>query len=111
MTGTKLIEIMRKAGKTPDDERTALVFGVVTGVSPLKIKIDNRFEVDETFLLLSRSVKEYKVKEPSPLKLEKPDLIRDYILWRDLEKGDKVILLRLNNGQLFYVLERVGDGQ
>lgn len=103
MTGTKLINIMRKAGKTPDDERTALVFGVVTGVSPLKIKIDNRFEVDETFLLLSRSVKEYKVEQPLPL--------QNNVLWRGLEKDDSVILLRLNNGQLFYVLERVGDGE
>ena len=87
MAGNKLLKIMQEAGKIPAGETTDLLFGVVTSVSPLKIKIDNRFEVDEKFLILSA-------------------LVKETTLWRGLIVGDKVRVLRVNQGQMFYVLER-----
>ena len=87
MVGNKLLKIMQEVGKMPAGETTDLLFGVVTSISPLKIKIDNRFEVDEKFLILSALVKKTH-------------------LWRGLIVGDKVRLLRVNQGQMFYVLER-----
>ena len=92
MVGNKLLKIMQEAGKMPTGETTDLLFGVVTSVSPLKIKIDNRFEVDEKFLILSALVKE--------------TVLPDIFLWRGLIVGDKVRVLRVNQGQMFYVLER-----
>lgn len=64
MAGSKLVKIMQEAGKPPTGEITDLLFGVVTSVSPLKIKIDNRFEVDEKFLILSALVKETVINIP-----------------------------------------------
>ena len=134
MAGNKLVKIMQEAGKAPSGETTDLLFGVVTSVSPLKIKIDNRFEVDEKFLILSALVKETVIKIPErdannhrheiPQHETSPagegpqthshiipayntnNALPDILLWRGLQVGDKVRILRVNKGQQFYVLER-----
>lgn len=134
MAGNKLVKIMQEAGKAPSGETTDLLFGVVTSVSPLKIKIDNRFEVDEKFLILSALVKETVIKIPEreenkhlhvipqhitsaagegPHTHTIPQMntlsaLPDILLWRGLIVGDKVRVLRVNQGQMFYVLEREG---
>jgi hypothetical protein len=95
MAGSKLINIIQNAGKMSTGETTDLLFGDVTSISPLKIKIDNRFEVDEKFLILSTLVKETTISA-----------LPDIILWRGLRVGDKVRVLRVNKGQMFYVMER-----
>lgn len=92
MAGNKLIRIMQKAGRTPNEEKTDLLFGEVVSIAPLQIKVDNRFIVGSEFLVLSALVKEKKVGE--------------MVLWEGLLVGDKVRLLRVNNGQLFYVMEK-----
>ncbi len=132
MAGNKLVKIMQEAGKAPSGETTDLLFGVVTSVSPLKIKIDNRFEVDEKFLILSALVKKTVIKIPEreenkhshviPQHTTSPagegphthtipemstySALPDILLWRGLIVGDKVRVLRVNQGQMFYVLER-----
>ena len=110
-----------------------LAFGEVTSISPLKIKIDNRLEVDETFLLLSAFVREKWINVPTdespnhthpipqwqtdpagpgphthtiqPWQTD-PDFPK-IKLWRGLKVGDKVRMIRLKQGQLYYVIERV----
>lgn len=115
--------------------------GVVTSVEPLKIKVENRLEIDETFLLLSAFVKEKWINIPEDAdnqhihiipamddegamwqtdpaagpashvhtipqwktKLALPKIK----LWRGLKVGDAVRMIRLQNGQLYYVIERV----
>ena len=132
MAGNKLIKIMQDASKPASGETTDLLFGVVTSVSPLRIKIDNRFEVDEKFLILSALVKETVIKIPerdannhrhripqsttesggSPLHshiilaYDTNNALPDILLWRGLRVGDKVRVLRVNKGQMFYVMER-----
>lgn len=97
MAGNKLIQTIQSMAKTPIGETTDLLFGEVTSVSPLKIRVDNRFEVDEQFLILSALVKETIIHIPTA---------ETVTLWRGLIVGDKVRLLRVNNGQLFYIIER-----
>lgn len=92
MAGNKLIQTIQSMAKPPIGETTDLLFGEVTSVSPLKIRVDNRFEVDEQFLILSALVKE--------------TIIHSITLWRGLIVGDKVRLLRVANGQMFYIIER-----
>lgn len=132
MAGNKLVKIMQDASKTPNGETTDLLFGVVTSVAPLKIKIDSRFEVDEKFLILSALVKETVIKIPKrddnthlhvipqhstqsagehPHTHVIPEMntksaLPDILLWRGLIVGDKVRVLRVNQGQMFYVIER-----
>ena len=132
MAGNKLLKIMQEVGKMPAGETTDLLFGVVTSVSPLKIKIDNRFEVDEKFLILSALVKETVINIPEREENKHLHVIPEHttspagdgphthtipqmntysalpsiLLWRGLIVGDKVRVLRVNQGQMFYVLER-----
>jgi hypothetical protein len=132
MAGNKLIQTIQSMAKPPIGETTDLLFGEVTSVSPLKIKIDNRFEVDEQFLILSALVKETVIKIPEreenkhlhvipqhttsaagegPHTHTIPQMntlsaLPDILLWRGLIVGDKVRVLRVNQGQMFYVLER-----
>ena len=136
MAGNKLIKIMQDAAKPPSGETTDLLFGEVTSVSPLKIKIDNRFEVDEKFLILGALVRETIIKIPQrdnnnhshnipaqvTLSVDDNDIpvghthkipahvtnnaLPDILLWRGLIVGDKVRILRVNKGQQFFVLER-----
>jgi len=141
MVGNKLVKIMQDAGKPSSSESTDLLFGEVTSVSPLKIKIDNRFEVGEEFLILSALVKETVINIPAIDVSYREDKQHSHVipatvtlsvdsnnnpvhhdhkiapwktelalpsirLWRGLIVGDKVRVLRVNQGQMFYVLER-----
>ena len=112
---------------------TELIYGEVTSDSPLKIKVDNRFELDETFLILSQNVRETWIKIPeqddfkhfhivpvwktdeggapphihtiSPWKTE--EALPKIKLWRGLKTGDKVLMFRVKQGGQYLVLERV----
>lgn len=112
---------------------TELVYGEVTSDSPLKIKVDNRFELDETFLILGQNVRETWIKIPeqddfkhfhivpvwktdeggapphihtiSPWKTE--EALPKIKLWRGLKTGDKVLMFRVKQGGQYLVLERV----
>ncbi len=141
MVGNKLVKIMQDAGKPSSSESTDLLFGEVTSVSPLKIKIDNRFEVGEEFLILSALVKDTVINIPAIDASYREDNQHSHVipatvtlsidsnnnpvnhnhkisswntelslpsirLWRGLIVGDKVRVLRVNQGQMFYVLER-----
>jgi hypothetical protein len=141
MVGNKLVKIMQDAGKPSSSESTDLLFGEVTSVSPLKIKIDNRFEVGEEFLILSALVRDTVINIPAIDVSYREDNQHSHVipatvtlsidsnnnpvnhnhkiaswntelalpsirLWRGLIVGDKVRVLRVNQGQMFYVLER-----
>ena len=132
MVGNKLIQTIQSMAKPPIGETTDLLFGEVTSVSPLKIRVDNRFEVDEQFLILSALVKETIIQVPTaetsmhshtipghttnsggadPHTHTIPEMttrsaLPSITLWRGLIVGDKVRLLRVANGQMFYVIER-----
>lgn len=75
-----------------------LFTGVVTSASPLKIKIDGRLELGENFLMTSALCKE-NVKTIDGQRV---------VIWRGLQTGDKVRMLRCGHGQLYYILDREG---
>ena len=143
MFGATFVETIKRIveryleSKKPAD----ICFGTVSSVSPLLIKVDNRFEIDETFLMLSAFVKEKWIKIPEDSNNEhihiipaiddegsvwqtdvaagptphthtipewKTKLALPKIkLWRGLKVGDKVRMIRLKEGQLYYVIERM----
>lgn len=125
MAGEKLLGVINSIRNEDKNDTTDLLFGVVTSIQPLKIKIDNRYEVDEKFLILSCLCKETIIEitehshnitarntevsdshdhvVPSTVTQTSQPTIR---LWRGLKVGDKVRMLRINKGQAFYVIER-----
>lgn len=71
-----------------------LVFGTVTGIKDkdnnpkIKIKVDNKYEVEEGASLIISS------------------LCKDPLLANGLQKGDKVRMLSLNNNKILYCIEK-----
>lgn len=114
MSGEKLVEIMKTAGRQgiPPTSRTDLVWGTVIQMNPIVVQADNdpKLRLTSTFLKLS------------PLCLEKWFTIPDWhtnsgdpipphrvMVWRGLKVGDRVIMLRYNSGGSYYVMQREGD--
>ena len=84
--GHRLAQMMREAGRTPQNEVVDIVEGEVTSVSPLKVKVDNR-ELTEAFLILGT-------------------LCQQTSMWRGLNAGDKVMMIKLARGQKYYIIQR-----
>lgn len=101
MAGERLVNIMNSVRGEDRGDATDLIFGVVTQINPLKVKVDSRFEVTSEFLTLSNMCKAKSVS------ITLPDTsVVEIQLWRGLIVGDKVRMLRVSKGQAFYVLER-----
>lgn len=143
MFGNALIQTIKTVvEKYLESKKPAeLALGEVTSINPLKVKVENRLEIDETFLMLSAFVKEKWINVPEDseaghihiipavddeggiwqtdtaagpaahvhtipewkTKVELPKIK----LWRGLKVGDQVRMIRLQNGQLYYIIERV----
>ena len=134
--GHRLAQLMREAGRTPQNEIVDIVTGLVTSVSPLKVKVENR-DLTETFLILGALCKEthiytdYIIKhnhrhvvpatstgvagDPAhshSIAARDTDPVKphdddyDIMLWRGLRVGDKVLMLKVGRGQKYYIIQR-----
>lgn len=113
----RLVQAMRRAGETPQNEVVDIVTGVVTSAKPLKVKVENR-ELTESFLILGALCKETHIYTDNIIKHNHihtcPDGSTsnpksddfDIMLWRGLRAGDRVLMLKVGKGQKYYVLQR-----
>lgn len=99
------------------------ILGVVTSESPLLIRIDDKRELDEDFLILSDNVRDYAVDIEVMHTTENrsggggdaafASHNHDYtgrkkiIVYNGLKVGEQVIMFRQSGGQLFYVADRI----
>lgn len=101
---------------------TAIMFGTVSSADPLEVIVDQRFTLPADFLVIPESLIHFEIdlhhsheytddtgngtitKETKPALPEKPIVIR-----RGLESGDKLLLLRMQGGQKYIILDRVVD--
>ncbi len=108
------------------------LYGVVTNIEPIKIKVDGLPELKENQIILSDNVREKKIKIPTKAKpkhkhrvgalttnpggdghthsipaFETEESLEEIVLWEDLKINDKVFIIQSNDKQLFYVLEVV----
>lgn len=95
MAGEKLVRLIKQGARhaIPENTLTDLVPGEVVKEEPLTILVENRFKIDEDFLILSPFCREFKDRNGT-------------IIFDKLKEGDKVLILRISNGQQFYVLDR-----
>lgn len=96
MAGERIIQTIKKASVLPESESAGLVFGQVIKVNPMVIRVDNRYEITNRFILLSSLCKPKSITVGG-------EVIQ---LWRGLQVGDTVRMIRVAKGQLFYVVER-----
>lgn len=134
--GHRLVQAMRRAGETPQNEVVDIVVGEVTSISPLKVKIETR-ELTEAFLIVGALCKETKVGADSMTKYQHnhsvpaastgsaspgphthtidarntgsatlPPSNFTITLWRGLKVGDRVLMLKVGKGQKYYIIQR-----
>lgn len=81
---------------------TSVLYGEVISISPIKIKIAQNKILEEAFLILTNNVKDHIVT----LKLYESEA-RDYTLYKGLKEGEKVMLIQVQGGQDYVVLDRM----
>ncbi|WP_175598064.1 DUF2577 domain-containing protein [Paenibacillus luteus] len=95
-----LLDSIKKAGAAAHaaGNPMAVMIGKVTKINPLEVNVDQRFTLTEDFLIVPESLTRFEAVLPSSEKL----LIRS-----GLEAGDAVLMLRVQGGQQFVVLDKV----
>ncbi|RXZ84909.1 DUF2577 domain-containing protein [Paenibacillaceae bacterium] len=118
----KLLGTIKQAGAGAVDAAgpVAIVFGVVEEASPLAVRVDQRFKLTREFLIVPESLVHFELAlahtheyggeggggtatgTTAPALPAEPVVIR-----RGLEVGDKLLLLRMQGGQKYIILDRV----
>ncbi|WP_249686295.1 DUF2577 domain-containing protein [Enterococcus casseliflavus] len=81
-----------------------MVYGVVTSTSPLTIRVDNRFSITSRHLILSQMVRPLSVS--ISVTIDGKTGTGSSQVFRSLQSGDRVRMLRVSKGQKYYVLDR-----
>lgn len=126
----ELANLVRKAGKQAVEQGAPVnvLIGTVTQINPLVISVDQKFPISAEFLYLTDNVRDYKTKlsfdnpsvkhvvkdytmqdeEGTNYKITFQDkAINDVTIYNGLKVGERVLLLRVQGGQKFVVLNRV----
>jgi len=126
-----LVNAIKIAGLKAVDSTSPMqsAIGTVTSESPLEITIEQKAPIPAEFLLLTDAVRDYKAK----LSFDNPDIknkVQEYsmadvpgssykisftddtlqneiTIYNGLKLGDKVLMLRIEGGQSYVVLNRV----
>lgn len=111
-----LLDIMKKVAdeKNQQADKTGIVFATVTSVNPVEILIDGYSEsIPQDFIILSpfciRCVlpKPHKHNDIAPDTPQTDTETEEIEMWRAIEAGDRVICQKTNEGQTYYILQRV----
>ena len=127
-----LLELIKQAGLGAVEEKKPVGFlvGNVKSISPLEIEVEQKLLLTEEILILTKSVMDYKteitfddfsVKQTAVrYSMDNDDPSDDYrvsfkggakhkiTVYNGLKVGDCVLLMKVQGGQKFVVLERVG---
>ncbi len=103
---------------------TAVVLGTVTSVNPLKITVEQKMTLSMAQLILAREVTDYNVdmtvdhwtelmsggSGESAFELHKHRYLgrKTFLVHKSLTLGEEVIMLRVQGGQKFVVMDRLG---
>lgn len=125
-----LIEIIKQAAveAVKASNPCAIMFGKVISTSPLKINVEQRLTLDESHLILTSNVRDYKTK----ISFDNPgikNIVKNYSMddipgtdyklsyqqpiqneitvYNGLKMNESVMLLQIQGGQKYIVLDRV----
>lgn len=114
----KMVELVKRAAldAVSNTMPSGVYYGTVTSASPLKINVESKMVLTEKQLLLSSLVRDFDVDmsagdsdtslaEDSPFGSDKRSVKNHFAL----KGGEKVILLRVQGGQQYVVLDRVRE--
>lgn len=108
-----MLDIIKKAAldAVNTGNPVAVQIGTVEAVSPLEISLDQRLTLPEAFLIVPESLTRYEIDLSHVHKLSgSPDtekaLIDKIVIREGLAVGDAVIMLRVQGGQKYLVLDK-----
>ena len=128
---SEIVELMKEISTAAVEERAPvqILTGRVTGVSPLVITVEPKLRLGEESLILTKNVMDYRTEisfdngqtrqkatsasidkdeEGNPYYLRFKDKIRhDVTVYNALKIDETVLLIRMQGGQKFIVLERL----
>lgn len=125
LDATDLLSSVKKAAITAVQTQNPvnLVFGEVISASPLKIKLEQRLTLVKSQLIVPLSLTDFKVKMTVDHKTEdkggssgdsayeshshKYKGKKEFLVHNKLKNGDKVMLLKMQGGNKYLVLDRV----
>ena len=77
----------------------ALMFGTVESVSPLRVNVEQRLTLSEKQLILTNAVSDFSVEVVDNTR-------RTITVKLGLQAGEEVVLLRMQGGQKYLILDR-----
>ncbi len=97
-----MLEAIKKAAKDAIEASApvAVMFGTVTKTNPLEVNVDQRFTLDADVLVQTAATTELKMTIGST----------EYTVRPGLQVGDRVVLLRIQGGQKYLILDKVVSG-
>ena len=89
---------------------TDICYGTVTETEPLKIVLEQKLELTESFLVLSQNVTKHTINYSMRRKNSDENWVYyEMIVEKQLKKGERVILIKMTGGQRYVVIDRVGE--
>lgn len=125
---TSILEVIKKTAldALEASKPVGVLYGEVVGTSPLKINLEQKITLTQEFLILTKNVTDYKIDLDITTNTDKVNLFADIneekvdlthkhgvtlktsiIVNNSLKLNDKVILLRVQGGQKYVVLDKV----
>ena len=103
LDSNNFLEIIKRAAVDADEQAQPcdFLFGTVTSADPLKIRVEQKMELGEAQLILTRNVSDYKVRIEREGEPEFEIKIKNA-----LKVGEQVVLLKQRGGQKFLVQDR-----
>lgn len=101
---TDLVRLIKKIALEAVDASnpTAIVYGKVSSVSPLKVYVEQKITLSKEQLVLTRSVKDHTVQ------IIDNGTTKTITIKNGLVAGDKVVMLRMQGGQQYIVIDKIG---
>ena len=100
---TDLYNVIKDIQRATGEEKkpVAFCYGTVESASPLKIRLNQKMILTSGFLILSEACRD------TTTTMLIDGYSRTVKVLKRLKKGEKVLMIRLDGGQKYYVVERV----
>lgn len=97
-----ILKMFKRAAKEAIEasDPTAIQFGEVISIAPLKIIVEQKKLLTIAQLVLTRNVKDYEVE------MTVDQVKKKYTVHNNLKLGDKVMLVKMQGGQKYIVLDK-----
>jgi hypothetical protein len=117
----RILKIIKQAGSGAVEAGNPIVilFGSVTNDNPLEVNVDQRFSLTKDFLIIPERLTHFEIdlkhmhgyqdtSDSGDAKSSTEEaLLEPIVIRRGLETGDRVLLLRVQGGQQYLILDRL----